>query len=156
MAQVKSEYKKGIDFSKYETYSFGGWHEDGDSPLGDKNKSAVEQQLKKELKSRGLVQTDQQPDAYFILLIVLQNDAGNSMVGNNQMGEFEVHTDKNWSDQVSKDYLKGYFAIEMYDRDTRKLVWKGTVRKIGKAHPEKRATIISKKLKKLMKKFPIK
>ena len=54
------------------------------------------------------------------------------------------------------DYLEGTFVIDMYNADTKDLVWQGVITDTVKDNPEKREKTIPKKMKKLMKKYPVK
>ena len=54
IGQVKSEYDKSTDFTKYKTFTFKGWQKNSDKQLDDIDKNLIEQAFKTELNSRGL------------------------------------------------------------------------------------------------------
>ena len=58
IAQVKSEYDKTVDFTKFKTYTFKGWQKDSDKQIDDIDKKRVEDAFEAELDGRGLTHDD--------------------------------------------------------------------------------------------------
>jgi U3 small nucleolar RNA-associated protein 14 len=71
-AQVKSEYDKTVDFTKFKTFTFKGWQKDSDKQIDDIDKKRVEDAFKAELSSRGLTSDDDNPDLGITLYIVIE------------------------------------------------------------------------------------
>lgn len=71
IAQVKSDYDKTTDFTKYKTYSFEGWQKDSDQQLNEFDKKRVTDALKAEFAARGMSLVESGGDASVALYLVL-------------------------------------------------------------------------------------
>ena len=60
-AQVKSDYDKTVDFSKFKTYTFKGWEKNSDQILNEFDKKRIVDSFSSELSSRGLEMDDSNP-----------------------------------------------------------------------------------------------
>ena len=65
--QVRSDYDKDIDFTRYKTYTFKGWEKDSDQQLTDFDKERITNAFKHELEVRGFTHNDSNPDVGFTL-----------------------------------------------------------------------------------------
>jgi len=72
-AQVKSDYDKDADFSKYKTYSFAGWQKDSDQQLNDMDKRRIHDAFIMEFEARGMTLVENDADATVTLYIVLED-----------------------------------------------------------------------------------
>ncbi len=54
------------------------------------------------------------------------------------------------------DYLEGTLVVNMFDKNSKDLVWEGIITTVVKEKLEKREKSIPKKINKLMKKYPVK
>ena len=73
LAQVKSDFDKSVDFSKYKTYSIGGWAKDSDKKVTPFMKERVTTAIKAEYASRGITYVETGGDATITLYIVIDN-----------------------------------------------------------------------------------
>jgi len=53
------------------------------------------------------------------------------------------------------DYNEGTFVISMFHGTSKNMVWQGIITSVVKEKPDKRDKTIPKKMKKLMKEYPV-
>ena len=70
--QVRSDYDKNADFTKYKKYTFMGWEKDSDQQLNDFDKERITDAFKHELKIRNLTVSNDNPDVGITLFIVIE------------------------------------------------------------------------------------
>jgi hypothetical protein len=167
-AQVKSEYDKTVDFTKFKTFTFKGWQKDSDKQIDDIDKKRVEDAFKAELDSRGLSRDNDNPDLSITLYIVIEEktsissydqyhgglgyDGGRGWgLGYKGMGTGSANTTFE-----EEDYKQGTLVIDFYDEQSKKLIYQGTFNSKINENSEKRDKSIPKNVGKLMKKYPIK
>lgn len=162
VAQIKSDYDKEADFSKYKTYTFEGWQDNSDKILNDFDKKRILDSFKKELSAKGMEAVATDGDVMITLFIVV-----------NQKTSTTAYTDFNggmgyggrwgWgyggmgmatTTYTESDYNEGTLVIDMYDSGSKQLVWQGVMTSTVTENPKKREKTIPKKVKKLMKRYP--
>ena len=166
-AQVKSDYDKEADFTVYKTYSFQGWQKDSDQQLNEFDKKRVLDALKAEFDARGMSLVESGADAEVALYLVLDQKTSTTAytdfmggmgygprwgwgMGVGGMGTVSATTTYN-----EDDYTEGTLVVDMYDESGKKLIWQGVLTSVVQEKPEKREKTIPKKIKKLMKEFPV-
>ncbi|KAB1067942.1 DUF4136 domain-containing protein [Tamlana haliotis] len=167
-AQIKSDYDKSTDFSKYKTYSFKGWEKNSDKILNDFDKKRFLDALKNEFSIRGLSYVESGADAVITLYLVVNNKTSTTAYTdfNGGMGYgYGMRRGWGWGmgpGMVSStttynedDYKEGTLVVDMYDTSGKNLIWQGVMTKVIKDNSEKRDKTIPKYIKKLMKKFPV-
>ncbi|MEH0158402.1 DUF4136 domain-containing protein [Limibacter armeniacum] len=162
-AQVKSDYDKDTDFSKYKTYSFEGWQKDSDQQLNDFDKERIQNALKSEFDKRGMTLIEGDADAKIALYLVLDKKESTTAY-TDFMGGMGYGPRWGWgmgaggmatTTYSENDYLEGTLVVDMYDSQNNDLKWQGVLTTIANEKPKKREKSIPKKIKKLMKKYPI-
>ncbi len=163
-AQVKSDYDKDADFSKYQTYSFAGWQDDSDKQINEFDKKRILDALKSEFDKRGMMLKEGDADAKIVLYLVLDNKTSTTAY-TDYMGGMGYGPRWGWgmgagmgsstTTYSQNDYTEGTMVIDMYDADSNKLVWQGVMTKAIQENPKKREKTIPKSAKKLMKQFPV-
>lgn len=164
IGQVKSDYDKTIDFSKYKTYTLAGWEENSDQILTDFDKKRILDALQAEFSKRGLQAVQNDGDAYITLFIVV-NRKTSTTAYTNYNGAMGYGGRWGWgygggmgtatTTYSENDYNEGTFVIDMYDKEGKNLIWQGIITSVVQEKPEKRDKTIPKKVAKLMKKYPI-
>jgi hypothetical protein len=165
IAQVKSDYDKSVDFTKYKTYSFEGWQKNSDKLLNDFDKKRILDALRNEFDARGMQLVQDNADAAIALFIVL-NQKTSTTAYTDYMGGMGYGPRWGWgmggmgmgtatTTYSDHDYIEGTFVVDMYDKNGKKLIWQGISTSVVKDNPDKRDKTIPKKIKKLMKEFPI-
>ncbi|MEK6479179.1 DUF4136 domain-containing protein [Catalinimonas sp. 4WD22] len=164
--QIKSDYDKDTDFSQYNTYVFAGWEQNSDQILNDFDKKRILDAMKSELDARGMERVESNGDATITLFVVINNKANTTAYTtyNNGLGYAGPYgwgwgmgpgMSTSTTSYSENDYQEGTFVVDMYDTEEKKLIWQGIITSVVKENPEKREKSIPKKIKKLMKKFPI-
>jgi hypothetical protein len=131
-AQVKTDYDKTVDFSKYKTYTFKGWEKDSDKQLSDFDKKRILDSFKAELDKRNLKRDDNSPDMAITLFLVIQEKTSTTAYTNFNggmgygygfgwgmgMGMGSATTTYN-----EDDYKEGTMVVDFYDESSKKLIW---------------------------------
>jgi len=172
--EVSKDYKKDVDFSKYKTFA---WLSDSmmDAsslvPTNPKVASAIKSAVTSSLQKKGLVETTiDQADLIVIYTTGVQQkqrviDEGYNVgavyfgAGANvdRYGTVKKNPVGFGSNQAFDFYYKeGKIILDFYDRNTKKLVWRGTgVKAVDeKASEEKRKKNINEGIDKILKDFP--
>ncbi|WP_057938903.1 DUF4136 domain-containing protein [Algoriphagus resistens] len=166
-AQVKSDYDKEADFTVYKTYSFQGWQKDSDKQLNEFDKKRILDALKAEFDARGMTLVESDADAEVALYLVLDSKSSTTAY-TNFVGGMGYGPRWGWGMGVGgmgmatatttyneDDYTEGTLVVDMYDSTGKKLVWQGVMTSVVQEKPEKRDKTIPKKIKKLMKEYPV-
>ncbi len=162
-AQVRSDYDKNADFSKYKTYSFLGWQQESDQLVNDFDKKRIYDAFKTEFSARGMEYVESGGDASITFFVVV-NQKTSTTAYTNYTGGYGYRSRWGWgmgpgyatTTYHESDYNEGTFVVDMYDNGTKELVWQGVLTKVITENPQKREKTIPKNVKKLMKKYPVK
>lgn len=167
IGEVKSDYDKNTDFTKFQTYTFEGWKKNSDKILNDFDKKGITDALGSEFSSRGLKYVESNGDVAITLYIVVTKKTsitayttytggmGYGGRGGWGMGYGGVGMGSSSTSYSENDYNEGTFVVNMYDSSSKKLLWEGIITGVVKDKPEKRDKSVPKNVKKLMKKYPI-
>jgi hypothetical protein len=161
--KVTTDMDKTADFSKYKSFQFLGWQQNSDSIINDLDKERLRKAFKSEFDARKLEKKDSGADMAISLYIVVNQETsvsaytdyhGTSGYGYRRAGW-------GWGSGYSTttyneyDYLKGTLVMDVYDTNTKEMIWQGVATGTIQEKPEKRDKSIPKTVSKLMKKFPI-
>lgn len=163
--QVKSDYDKNTDFEKYKSISFAGWAKGSDKVLNDFDKKRILEAFREEFKMRGIDVMKRDGDAQVTLYVVVENKSSTTAYTDYQ-GGYGYGARWGWgmgagmgtstTTYVEDDYTEGTLVIDMYDSASKNMVWQGVINTNVKENPAKREKSIPKKVRKLMKEYPIK
>lgn len=163
-AQVKSDYEKGTDFTKFTTYAFAGWQKDSDKQLNDFDKKRILDALKSEFDARGMNLVKEDADVQITLYLVLDKKSSTTAY-TNFVGGMGYGPRWGWgmgagmggatTTYSENDYVEGTLVVDMYSTNTKKLVWQGILSKTVVENPKKREKTIPKNISKLMSKYPV-
>ena len=173
-SQASSDYDKTVDFTKFKTYSFGGWQEDSDKMLNDLDKNRIHEAFETEFKSRGMTYVESNADMVVTLFLVVDQKTSttaytsyNGGMGYGGYGGYgrggAGYHGAGWgwgagsstTTYSDSDYDVGTLVIDGYDSGSKQLVWQGTLVKTLKSNASKRDKTIPKNVAKLMKKYPV-
>ena len=164
LAQVKSDYNKDTDFSKFKTYTFEGWQKDSDKQLNDFDKKRILDALKSEFDARGMTLVKENGDVDIALYLVLDKKTSTTAY-TDYMGGLGYGPRWGWgmgagmgtstTTYSENDYIEGTLVVDMYESSDKKLVWQGVLTTIVKSKPQQREKSIPKNIGKLMKQFPV-
>lgn len=164
-SQVKSDYDKDTDFSKFKTIQFIGWQENSDQLINDLDKERIYDAFKAEFAEKQFELVEADGDLALTFFVVINEKTSTTAYTNYYGGAgYGGYYRGGWGwgaggGQASttyseNDYLQGTFVVDFYDTKTEKLVWQGVHSKAVTENPQKRAKTIPKSVKKLLKKFP--
>lgn len=165
-AQVKSDYDKTIDFTKYKTYSFAGWQNDSDKLINDLDKTRILDAFKAEFDARNMTLVEDNADAVVTLFLVIDNKTSTTAY-TNYMGGMGMGYGYGWgmgmgagmgtstTTYSENDYQVGTLVVDVYDAGTKKLAWQGVLQKTINEKASKREKTIPKNAAKIMKQYPV-
>lgn len=164
VAQVKSDYDKEADFSKYKTYTFEGWQDNSDKIMNEFDKKRLLDAFRSEFSNKGMEAVESDGDVMLTLFIVV-NEKSSTTAYTNFNGGMGYGGRWGWgygsagmgsatTTYTESDYKEGTLVIDMYDSESKQLVWQGVMISTVNENPKKREKSIPKKVRKLMKKYP--
>lgn len=166
-SQVTADYDKSVDFTKFKTYSFAGWQKDSGKLLNDLDSKRLLDAFVAEFKSRNLTLVKDNADLVVTLYLVIDNKTSTTAytdytggVGMRAglgwgMGVGAVGMGSSTTTYSEDDYQEGTLVVDAYDATTKKLQWQGVSQSVVQKNASKRDKTIPKKVKSLMKKYPV-
>ncbi len=162
--KVTGDYEKTTDFTKYKTYEFIGWQGDSDKVMNDFDKKRLRDAIQDEMRSRQFELVESGSDMAICLFVVVDKKTSTTAYSNYYGGAGYGRGRRyggGWGGGYAtttyseNDYLQGTLVFDMYDTQTKDLLWQGVATGTVSEKPEKREKKIPKAVKKLMKKFPV-
>jgi uncharacterized protein YxeA len=156
----KSQQDKDTDFTKIKTYSFAGWLKGSETQTTDFDKKRIYSAFRKEFDARGMSFVETDGDVTVTLFVVIQDQTSTTAYSEYIGGYGYVST---WGYGYggmttfdTRDNMRGTLVIDMYD-NSKKKVWQGVVSANLKGEQEisEKEKTTNKKIKKLMKSYPI-
>ena len=171
-SQASSDYDRSVDFTKYKTYSYGGWQKDSGKLINDIDKERLHKAFTAEFNARGMSYVEDNGELVLTLFFVVDkktsttaytNYNGGMGYGGYGMGGVG-YRGAGWgwgmgsstTSYQENDYDVGTFVVDAYDATSKKLVWQGTLQKTLNSNASKNEKSIPKSVSKLMKKYPVK
>ncbi|NNK74904.1 MAG: DUF4136 domain-containing protein [Maribacter sp.] len=165
--KVTSDYDKAADFTKYQDFYYLGWAEDSDKMLNDIEKDRIENAFGKEFEKRGIKFVGQsEADAAVMLFIVVDQKTSttaytNHYGGYGYGGGMGGYPGWGWGGGQSTttysehDYLVGTLVVDVFDVESKSLVWQGVGSKTVSENPQKRESNIVKVAAAIMANYPV-
>ncbi len=161
--KVTIDMDESADFSNYSSYQFLGWQNDSDKAMNDFDKKRLRDAFQSELGARNLKLDESSTDMAISLFIVVDQKTSTTAYTNYHGGTGYGYRrgGRGWGNGYSttsysqNDYLQGTLVMDVFDVNTKKLIWQGVATGTVNEKPEKREKSIPKAVGKLMKKFPI-
>ena len=160
--KVTTDVDESVDFTKYDSYQFLGWQDGSDNVMNDFDKKRMRDAFQSELKSRNLKLAESDGSLAISLYVVVTKETSTTAYTSYHGGTGYGRRGRGWGNGYSttsyseSDYLKGTLVMDVFDSETKELIWQGVATGTVNEKPEKREKSIPKMIKKLMKKFPIK
>lgn len=160
--KVTTDYDKSADFGKYKTYVFLGWQGDSEKILNDFDKDRLRKAFAEEFEKRNLELVKENGDIAVTLFVVVDQES--SITGyTNYYGNAGYGYGRGWgwggghstTTYTESDYLKGTLVVDVFDGQSKELVWQGVGTKTIEENPQKRDKNIPKGAEAIMKSFPI-
>ncbi len=161
--KVTVDQDESADFTKYSTYQFLGWQNDSDQVMNEFDQKRMRDAFQSELGARNLNLDESSTDMAISLYIVVNQQTSTTAYTNYHGGTGYRYgrRGRGWGNGSSttsysqNDYLQGTLVMDVFDVNTKELIWQGVATGTVNEKPEKREKSIPKMVKKLMKKFPI-
>lgn len=161
--KVTTDFDESTDFNEYNSYQFLGWQDDSDKALNEFDKKRMRDAFQSELDARNLKMLDSEADMAMSLYIVVNQKTSTTAYTNyhGSTGYGYRRGGRGWGNGYSttsyseSDYLEGTLVMDVFDAESKELIWQGVATGTIKEKPEKREKSIPKSVAKLMKKFPI-
>ncbi len=163
--KVTADYDKSVDFSQYKTYYFMGWEKESEKLLNDFDKRRIRDAFTAELTARGMTEgAEGNADLGITGFIVIENKTSTTAYTTYTGGYGYRPARWGWGAGMGSsmttysedDYTEGTLVVDMYDNSSKNLVWQGVMVSTVEMKSEKREKTIPKKVKKMMKKYPVK
>jgi len=158
-----SDYDKEVDFSKYKSLSYYGWAKDSDKVLNEFDKQRIEGAFAVEFMNRGIELKQTGGDIVVSLFIVIDQKTGTTAytthVGG---GGWGYGPGWGWGMGYSQtsyneyDYKVGTLVCDVFDAESKKLVWQGVVSGEIDENPNNRERNIPRVVREMMKRYPVK
>jgi Domain of unknown function (DUF4136) len=145
---VKSDYDRSADFAKYKTYS---WKSVStkDQLLVDRIKSAVDGQL----AAKGLTQVPSGGDISLVAIEATKNQESLNTFYDGFGGGWRWGGFGNSYTTVD-NYKVGTLVVDMFDTQTKKLIWRGSASDVLSNKSDKNIKNLDKGVQKMLKHFP--
>ena len=156
---LRSDYDKSADFSKYHTFNFVKTPSTDTLGYGNLTTQAIESSIKNELESRGYKQSDM-PDLLVNFSGKLQEKADVQSTGGS-VGYYGYRGYGAWpgyaygNDVYTVRYTVGTLNVDLVDTTRNQMVWEGVaVGEVTKKHLENREAAIAKAIQNIFTKYP--
>lgn len=161
--KVTVDVDENTDFSKFQSYTFLGWQDNSDQIMNDFDKKRLRESFQSEFEARKLEMAETNGDIAISLYIVVSLETSTTAYTNYYGGTGYRYgwRGRGWGNGYStttyseNDYLKGTLVMDVFDGETKELIWQGVATGTIKEKPEQREKHLPKVVAKLMKKFPI-
>jgi hypothetical protein len=158
-----SDYDKTIDFSKHKTLSYYGWAKESDKVLNEFDKERIEGAFATEFMNRGIELKQTGGDIVASLFIVIDQKTGRTAYTTHMgTGGYGYAAGWGWGMGYSQtnyneyDYYVGTLVCDVFDAESKKLIWQGVVSGEIDDNPNSRERNIPRVVKELMKRYPVK
>ncbi len=167
--KITSDYDKEADFSKYQDFHYLGWAKESGEIVNDIDKRRIEEAFGNEFKKRGITFVDQEEaDAAVSLFIVVDQKTGTTAytdyyggMGGMGYGYGHGYPGWGWGGGMSTtryqeyDYLVGTLVVDVFDTETKKLVWQGVSSGTINEKTKNREARIQKVARAIMANYPV-
>ena len=162
--KITSDYDKQADFSKYQDFYYIGWAKNSDQILNDLDKRRIEEAFGNEFAKRGVKFVDQsEADAAVSLFVVVDQKTSTTAYTDyyGGMGYGYGYPRWGWGGGMSStryqehDYLEGTIVVDVFDAETKKLVWQGVASGTINENTKNREDRINKVARAVMAKYPV-
>jgi hypothetical protein len=163
--KIKHHQDETIDFSKYKTFSFFGWTDASGENINEFDKKRIEQSFAAEFKKRGLEYIKDKGDLVVSLFIQIDKEFNTvTYINHYNMGGYGyygyIYTGFGWGvgtiDFDTQDYHEGTLFVDVFDSQTKKIVWQVIASRTLNESAAKREKKTPKAVASMMQSFPIK
>lgn len=167
--KVHSDQDDSVDFSQFKTFQFLGWAEESDKILNDLDKDRIQKAFAAEFDKRNLKYVESNGDMAVSLFIVVDKKTSVTAYTNHMgTGGWGYGAGWGWyggyggigmgtstTTYSENDYLEGTLVLDVYDTDSKKMIWQSVGQKTIEENPKNRERNVAYVAEKIMKPFPI-
>ncbi len=166
--QVTTDYDKTADFTKYKSIEYYGWNEGTDKLMNEFDKNRIENAFANEFANRDLDIVEKgEGDLVVSLFLVLDQKTSKTAHTTHLGGAFGGyygdyysygpgfgmgHSTTTFSEY---EYTVGTLIVDVFDAETKKLVWQGIGTGTVDDNPQTREKHVDKAVAKVMENFPV-
>jgi hypothetical protein len=153
--QVKTDYDRDADFSRYKTYSWGNVHTE-DPLLVDRVKAAVNSAL----AAKGWTEVESSGDVSIMVMEMTKDHRTLSTYYDNFGGGWGWRWGGGFGDEfgtsttTEETYTVGTLVVDLFDTNTKKLVWRGSASDTISDKSNKNIKNLGKGVRKMFDHFP--
>ena len=152
-----------VDFTKYSTYEYYGWQDNSDQILNQFDKERLETSFGNELAKRGMNYVESGGDAVISLFIVVDQKTSTTAYTSHYGGGPYGYGYGGWgwgmghstTSYNEYDYLVGTLVIDVFDAETKNLIWQGVATGTVDDNPQTREKNIPRVVAQIMRQYPI-
>jgi hypothetical protein len=162
--KITSDFDKAADFTEYKDFHYLGWAKDSDQILNDLDKTRIENAFANEFARRGIKFVDQsEADATVSLFIVVDQKTSTTAYTDHYggMGYGYGYPTWGWGGGMSTtryqeyDYLDGTLVVDVFDAESKKLVWQGVASGTINENTKNREDRINRVAAAIMDQYPV-
>ena len=159
--EVTFDFDRKVNFTLYKTFVFLGWQQDSDKLVNDFDRRRIRDAFLKEFAIRKFRQDTINPDVAIQLFLVIDKKTSTTAYGNQIGGGGYYAGSWGWGAGPSTttfsqhDYPVGALVMDVYDVESKKLIWQGVVAGAIDDDLKDRDKNIPKAISALLKPFPI-
>ncbi len=148
--KVNADFDAKADFSRFKTYTWGKGTPSSNPLMEERIHSGIEQQL----AAKGFTKSDTAPDLVVVSHVTTQEGFDVNTYGYGYGAGWRYGGMGGMSTTQVNKYITGTLLVDLYELQTKQLVWRGTASDTASDKPEKNAKKIAKGLEKMFKKYP--
>jgi len=162
--RITSDFDKEADFTKYKDFHYLGWAQHSDQIINDLDKARIENAFANEFAKRGIKFVDQsEADATVSLFIVVDQKTSTTAYTDHYggMGYGYGYPAWGWGGGMSTtryqeyDYLDGTLVVDVFDAESKKLVWQGVASGTINENTKSREERINRVAASIMDQYPV-
>lgn len=168
--KVHSDRDETVDFSQFKSFSMLGWSKQTTKEINDIIRGRFEREITSELEKRGLTKTADSAGLVVSLYISIDKQSSVTAYTDQYLGTpYYYNVGWGWGYGFSygypyssgfathykeSDYEEGTLVVDVFNNQTKRLVWQGVVSKKLERNPKDPEGNMKKAAEAVMKKFP--
>ncbi|MCU4174608.1 DUF4136 domain-containing protein [Carboxylicivirga sp. N1Y90] len=161
---ITTDYDHSVDFNTHQTFSFLGWHEDSDEIVNKFERDRWEKAFLEQFTKRGYKYVEDNGEIVVSLFLVVDAKTGKNAYTTHIGGGYGYGYGWGWGMGMGTsyttieeyDYNVGTLVVDVFDGQSKQLIWQGVGSDTVEENPKKRASKIPYVARNIMYKYPIK
>lgn len=162
--KITYDYDKEVDFTKFKSLTYYGWAKNSDQVLSEYDRQRIEGAFAMEFIERGIQPKQAGGDIVVSLFVIVDQKTGTTAYTNHYggyAGGYGYYPAWGWGGGYTTttyhdyDYLEGTLIIDVYEAETKNLIWQGVVAGKMEGNSHSSEENIERTAKEIMKNYPI-